>query len=92
MERSTWVSAAKLTMASAPSAASATASGSQIEPCTKRYRASPATSATLAGLPAYVRASRFTTSSSGWRPSMRRTKCEPMKPQPPVTRIRFTGE
>jgi hypothetical protein len=36
IERSTWVSAAKLTIASQPSAALATASASQIEPCTKR--------------------------------------------------------
>ena len=51
MERSTWVSAAKLTTTSWPAMASATWPGSQMSPCTKVWRGSPSRSATLARCP-----------------------------------------
>src|SRR5579875_301829 len=83
IERSTCVSAAKLTIASAPSAsAAATACGSSIPPCTKRT--APATSRRFSRRPAQVSLSSTVTLSpcSRTRP---RTKAEPMKPAPPQT-------
>src|SRR5450759_1580526 len=44
-------------------------------------------SLTLSGLPAYVSASRLMRRISGYCFICWRTKQEPMKPQPPVTRI-----
>src|SRR5215210_5390159 len=81
IERSTWVSAAKLTIASQPSAASATAPGSPMSPWTKRC----STPSRFAGFPEYVSLSSTTTSSPPR--TSRFTKCEPMNPAPPVTRI-----
>ena len=52
MERSTWVSAAKLTTTSWPAIASATWSGSQMSPWTNWWRGSLSRSSTLARLPA----------------------------------------
>src|SRR5262245_25353857 len=81
IERSTWVSAAKLTIASAPAADSATASASQMSPTTS----SASRPSRFARLPEYVSLSRTATSSPC--ATSRRTKCEPMNPAPPVTRI-----
>ena len=83
IERSTCVSAAKLTTASQPSPAFATASASQMSPSTSRT----SQPSRFAGLPEYVSLSSTTTSSPA--ASRRLTKCEPMKPAPPVTRIRI---
>src|SRR5579884_2168462 len=83
IERSTCVSAAKFTIASTPFAARATASGSAMSP----WWNSCSTPSRLARLPAYVSLSRTTTSSPF---AVRcRTKCDPMKPAPPVTRMRI---
>src|SRR5450759_1861601 len=64
MERSTWVSAAKLTMASTPAAADSTASRSQMSPRTKLERGSAATFSRLSRFPAYVSVSKQTISQS----------------------------
>src|SRR5436190_8984086 len=88
MERSTCVSAAKLTIARGRCCASSapTAAASPMSPRTKRCRASPAIGPRLRTFPAYVSLSRFSTGSRRWA-SQSRTKLEPMKPAPPVTRI-----
>ena len=83
IERSTWVSAAKLTTASHPSPARSTASGSAMSPTTS----STPVPSRFAGLPAYVSLSRTTTSSPP--ASSRLTKCDPMNPAPPVTSTRI---
>src|SRR5215208_5927178 len=83
IERSTCVSAAKLTIASQPAADSATASGSQMSP----WKNSCAMPSRFARLPEYVSLSSTTTLSP--RSARRRTKCEPMKPAPPVTSTRI---
>src|SRR5258705_13861433 len=88
MERSTWVSAAKFTTTSAPSIAPATALASQMSPFTNRYPGSSATDSRLARFPAYVSLSSTVTRESGKRSRIIRTKFEPMKPAPPVTRKR----
>src|SRR6185436_16937636 len=88
-ERSTWVSAAKLTTASQPSMATPTTSGSTMSPRTNRYSEAGrcATSARFAGLAAYVSLSRLTTETFPARDSRTwRMKLDPMKPQPPVTK------
>ena len=82
IERSTCVSAAKLTTASQPSPALATASASQMSPSTSCV----SQPSRFAGLPEYVSLSSTTTSSPA--ATRRLTKCEPMNPAPPVTRIR----
>src|SRR5262245_15135580 len=79
IERSTCVSAAKLTIASQPAAARSTVSGSPMSPTTS----SAPTTSRFAGLPAYV--SLASTATSAPAAASRRTKCEPMKPAPPVT-------
>src|SRR6476660_5701450 len=84
IERSTCVSAAKLTIASQPRAARATSAGTAMSPW---WHSVP--SGRFARFPEYVSLSRTTTSSP---PRSRRfTKCEPMKPAPPVTRTRIVG-
>ena len=89
MERSTCDSAAKWTTASAAGTSSSRRAPSRMSPSTKRRRGLSRTSSRLARLPAYVSLSRTTTSAPS-RPGYasaraRRTKCEPMKPAPPVT-------
>src|SRR6185312_856779 len=79
IERSTWVSAAKLTTASHPAAASTTASASQMSPTTS----STSAPSRFALLPEYVSLSRTTTSSPA--AASRFAKWEPMNPAPPVT-------
>ena len=82
MERSTCVSAAKLTIASQPSAARVTASGSAMSPtCTSQSKPSR-----FSLRPEYVSLSSTTTSSP--LETRRLTKWLPMNPQPPVTRTR----
>src|SRR5256712_7609897 len=85
-DRSTWVSAAKWTTASAPRIASDTRTVSQTSP--RRNAICPASrrSRRFARFPAYVSLSRTTTS---W-PFLTaiRTKFDPMNPAPPVTRRR----
>src|ERR671937_983346 len=83
IERSTWVSAAKLTIASQPSAAVATASRSAMSLWTN----STSAPSRFARLPEYVSLSRTTTRSPA--AARRFAKCDPMKPAPPVTRIRI---
>src|SRR5262245_43251178 len=85
IDRSTCDSAAKLTIASHPAAASATAAGSAMSP----RRNSWATPSRFARLPEYVSLSSTTTVSPA--SASRRTKCDPMKPAPPVTSTRIGG-
>src|SRR5450830_1910586 len=89
MLRSTWDSAAKWTTCVGWYCAktASTAGRSATSACTKVERGSPVTSLTLSGLPAYVSASRLMRWISGYCFICWRTKQEPMKPQPPVTRM-----
>ena len=82
IERSTWVSAAKFTIASQPLIASATATGSSIAPATNRI--SSITPSRFSRRPAYVSLSS-TVTSSPWSARRSRTNVEPMKPAPPQT-------
>src|SRR5262245_9018826 len=59
-----------------------------MSPCWNDRRAPSTTSSRLRLLPAYVRASSTWTCASGQRAIAMRTNAEPMKPAPPVTRIR----
>jgi hypothetical protein len=86
IERSTCVSAAKLTIASHPRAAVATTSASQMSPCTN----SCSTPSRFARFPEYVSLSSTTTSSPA--STTRRAKCEPMNPAAPVTSRRMSEE
>ena len=52
IERSTWVSAAKLTTASCPGTSERTSAASEMSPCTNRSRGLAETGARLARLPA----------------------------------------
>ena len=82
IERSTWVSAAKLTMASHPAAARATASG----------RRCPSDEFVLDAVEIgrVARIGELVEHDDGRPPSARRrTKCEPMNPAPPVTSTRI---
>src|SRR5436305_2567344 len=83
IDRSTCVSAAKLTIAAQPLAAWATVSASTMSPSTNS-RSHPSR---FARFPEYVSLSSTTTSCPP--ASNRLAKCEPMKPAPPVTRIRI---
>src|SRR5437879_1655939 len=85
-DRSTWVSAAKWTTASAPRIASDTRTGSQTSP--RRNAICPASrrSRRFSRFPAYVSLSSTTTSRPFF--TAMRTKFEPMNPAPPVTRRR----
>src|SRR5213594_3577739 len=84
MDRSTWVSAAKWTRASADFVTRSMSFRSHTSPWTNvRFRSS-LYSLRLFGFPAYVSLSTTTTSSLPVA-SRRRTKQLPMKPMPPVT-------
>src|SRR6185437_12840212 len=88
IERSTCVSAAKLTIARGRCRSSSvrTRFASPISPRTKTWRGSAPSGIRLRRLPAYVRLSRLTTGSPS-SSSQSRMKLAPMKPAPPVTRI-----
>ena len=58
-----------------------------MSPCTKMWRGLPFKSSRLPRLPAYVSLSRLTTGTS-LSAHQSRTKFAPMKPAPPVTRIK----
>ncbi len=74
IDRSTWVSAAKLTTTSWPGTSDASSSLSQMSPFTNVYP--PATGSRLAGLPAYASLSRTVTSAPA------------QAGNPPVSRVR----
>src|ERR1700704_21812 len=82
IDRSTWVSAAKLTIAVQSRAARLTSAGSAMSPSWNST-----SSGRFARLPEYVSLSSTATSSPAR--SRRFAKCEPMKPAPPVTRTRI---
>src|SRR6266571_2220413 len=86
IERSTWLSAAKWTMARGLCFCSSclTSSRSQMSPLTKTWRESARSASRLRGLPAYVSLSRLTIGSPV-AAMHNSTKFEPMKPAPPVT-------
>src|SRR5690606_16851271 len=88
MARSTCDSAAKFSTARGRWVRSrrATRAWSAMSPCTSWCRGSPHRLSRLPACPAYVSLSRFTMGSSVCS-SHRRTKLDPMKPAPPVTRI-----
>src|SRR3546814_10293166 len=85
IERSTWLSAAKLTTASGRCSASRRSirSRSPMSPWTKTCAGLSFSDASVSRLPAYVRASRLTTRTPLATASS--TKLPPMKPAPPVT-------
>src|SRR2546428_3533547 len=85
-DRSTWVSAAKWTTASAPRMAAVTIPASHTSPRSNEIVPASRRSRRFARFPAYVSLSRTTTS---W-PFLTaiRTKFDPMNPAPPVTRRR----
>jgi len=65
---------------------SSTRAWSRISPWTKVWRPGPDSSTRLSWLPACVRRSRVTIRQEAAAPSAWRTKCDLMKPEPPVTR------
>ena len=84
---STWVSAAKFTMASASTTRRFMSFGFRMSPFTNLYRFSLSMSLRLVGLALRPILSTFVTSASGCDLIVERQKLLPMKPSPPVTRI-----
>ena len=85
---STWDSAAAFTITSTSPTISPTSARSRMSPCTNESRSWPIRSERLSTFPAYVSASRETT-SCGVAVSRWRMKFEEMNPAPPVTRMRL---
>src|SRR5258708_6427448 len=86
IDRSTCVSAAKWTTMSDACTSGAAAAASATSPLTKRWRGWSFTLSRFSSRPAYVSLSSVVTRQSSCAARAYRTKLDPMKPAPPVTR------